>query len=87
MLMYYGNRMMGGGRYISYGWQALVCLAFLILIVLGIIALVRYIRFTGHGHKIEMPTVNPALQILQERYARGELSDEEYRVKKAELLK
>ena len=33
------------------------------------------------------PVVDSALQILNERYARGELSDEEYRAKKAEILR
>jgi putative membrane protein len=87
-MMYFGNKMMGvGGRFVSFGWELLICLAVLVLVVLGIIALVRYIRITGSAHKIEMPPANPALQILNERYARGEITEEEYRAKKAEILK
>ena len=92
-MMYFGNKMMDfGGRFIGLGVMILVCLAVLTLIVVSIIALIRYIRVTGHGHKVAMPPagmpgINPALQILDERYARGELTDEEYRVKKAEIVK
>jgi putative membrane protein len=88
-MMYFGGKMMGaGGRLIGLGWELLLCLAFLVLVVLAIIALVRYIRVTGHNHsKIEMPGTNPALLILNERYAKGEITDEEYRAKKAEILK
>jgi putative membrane protein len=88
-MMYFGNRPMGGpgGRFISFGWELLICLSVLVLVVLGIIALIRYIRITSHAHKIEMPPTNTAMTILNERYARGEITEEEYRVKKAEFLR
>jgi putative membrane protein len=88
-MMHYGNRMMGGlgGRFVSLGWELLICLAVLAVVVLGIIALVRYIRVTGRAHKIEMPPANSALQILNERYAKGEIAEDEYRAKKAEIMK
>ena len=86
MMHYFGNRMLGG-RFIGMGLELLVCLAVLALVIVGIIALVRYIRVTGRAHQIEMPAMNQALSILNERYAKGELTDEEYRAKKAEILK
>lgn len=71
----------------GFGLPYLIMTAAAVLIILGIIALIRYIRVTGHGHKIEISNTNTALQILNERYAKGELNDEEYRTKKAEILK
>lgn len=92
-MMYFGNRMMDfGGRFVGFGLGIVVGLAVLTLVVVGIIALIRYIRVTGHAPQGEvppavMPLVNPAFQILDERYAKGELTDEEYRAKKAEIMK
>lgn len=80
-MMRFGYSLMG------FGLPYLIMAAAAVLIILGIIALIRYIRATGYGHKIEISNANPALQILNERYAKGELTDEEYRVKKAEILK
>lgn len=62
------------------------------LVVLGIVLLVRYARNNSHAavHPsagIPSANVDSALQILNERYARGEVSDEEYATKKAELRK
>lgn len=70
----------------GYLLMALVMATVAVLAILGIIALVRYIRTSGQGHNSPPPGVNPALLILDERYARGEISDEEYRAKKAEIL-
>jgi putative membrane protein len=86
MMQYFGNRMMSG-RFIFAGVELLVCLAVMALVIVGIIALVRYIRVTGNMHKIEVPAANQALLILKERYAKGEITDEEYKSKKAEILK
>lgn len=72
---------------VGFGLPYLIMTAVAVLAILGIIALIRYIRVTGHGHKIEISNKNTALQILNERYAKGELNDEEYRTKKAEILK
>lgn len=81
----YGHMGFGGG----YLLMALVMAAIAILVILGIIALVRYIRISGHSHRIQMAgtVINPAIQILDERYAKGEISDEEYKAKKIELGK
>lgn len=67
-----------------YGWgggalSGLLTLLLIALVILGIIALVRYIghqtdRGTGPGRR---PT--RAEEILSERFARGEIDEEEYR--------
>ncbi|MDA3644284.1 SHOCT domain-containing protein [Saccharopolyspora indica] len=45
------------------------------LIIAAIVALVRYIGRTGRSEQRS----TPAEEILAERYARGEIDDEEYR--------
>ena len=57
------------------GWGVLVWLAsaaFWILVIAGIVALVR-----GHGRS-GGPAGGSALRLLEERYARGEISREEF---------
>jgi putative membrane protein len=79
----YGPMHSGGG----YLMMAVIMAAIAVLGILGIIALVRYIRVSGHSHRIQMAGVNPAIRILDERYAKGELTDDEYKAKKSELGK
>lgn len=75
----YGYGMMG------YGWGWVMMIGIFILVVLGIIALVRYLQQLARPDK--QVTYKTALDILNERYARGEMSDEEYQRKKAEVIK
>ena len=79
----WGN-MWGGG--FGFGW--IFMLVFWGLVIWGIIALVR--GGTGHGcwgghnhdgHKQN----NNALDILKERYAKGEINKEEFEAKKKDL--
>ena len=56
-------------------------IAGLILIVLGIVALVKWIS----GTKNESPKPDSALDILRDRYARGELTKEEFEERKQNL--
>lgn len=61
-------------------WMALVMVVFWGLVVAGIVWLVR--RAGGAAAPIEPPDSGQgptAQQILDERYARGEISEEEYR--------
>ena len=81
----------------GYGWEYGWILMFIGgLIVIGIIALVVYalIRTTNASGKSSssaphemQDSNNRALAILAERYAKGEISDEEYRHKKNEITK
>lgn len=81
--------MMGYGGYgygmMGYGWGWLMMIGIFILVVLGIIALIRYLQQSARPDR--QVTVKTALDILNERYARGEISDEEYQRKKAEVIK
>ena len=58
----------------------------LIFIVCGIVALVRAPRHWNMSHR-RWGGGRDALDILKERYAKGEINKEEYEEKKAVLLK
>lgn len=76
-----GYGLMGGvGSFL----MILFMLMIVALVVLGILALIRYLKATGT--QSPAPTEN-ALLILNERYAKGEINDEEFSAKKALLSK
>ena len=66
------------------GIGALHMLLFWVLIILVIVALVRLLSGKPLGSYSER-SEKPPLQILQERYARGEINREEYQQRKADL--
>ncbi len=76
-MMGYGYGMMG------YGWGWFMMIGVVILTVLGIVALFNHLQ---HSVKNNDSSNNNALDILNERYARGEISDEEYKHKRSQLL-
>jgi putative membrane protein len=63
------------------GFFIMIC--FLSLLILGVVLLIRHLRSTGQNNT--QPTISNAMNILNERYAKGEISDEEYKIKKAEI--
>ncbi|MDP4152890.1 MAG: SHOCT domain-containing protein [Bacillota bacterium] len=80
----YGYRMMG------YGWGILLMLGLLVLIILGIVALSRYIRNSGARYKTAGYNDNQrvhSINILNERYAKGEISREDYFRMRSEIDK
>ena len=73
----WGNTM-GWGFGIA-GW--LFMIIFWVLIVLGVVALVRYLSNSGKTTKDD----KTPLEILKERYARGEIDKKEFEEKKKDL--
>jgi len=75
MMFWYGNGMSGWG----YVLMSISMVLFWALVIAGVIALVRYLgRSPRHTH--DLGTARPAPeQVLAERFARGDLDDEEYR--------
>ena len=71
----------GGG---PMGWWWIFMIVFWILIIAGIVLLIRWLieqsRPSG-AHKEDS-----ALEILKKRYARGEISKEEFEEKKKDIL-
>ncbi len=75
-----GWGMMGGG--FGLGWfMPILMLIFWGLAIWGVIALVRGVEKPGSS-----PPAESALEILKKRYARGEISKEEYEAKKKDLV-
>jgi putative membrane protein len=74
----------GGGLMMFCG------LAIVALLVVGLVALFRR-HPAGSNRGADSPghaaDADSALRILNERYARGEINDEEYKTKKAEIRK
>jgi putative membrane protein len=75
--------------------SAITRLAFLVLIIVAIVLLVRYLshRYPAGGHFHSHGAVLPpgaqqatgAMQILEERFARGEIDEDEFKRRKEAL--
>ncbi|MGA2762675.1 MAG: SHOCT domain-containing protein [Spirochaetia bacterium] len=65
------------------GWLGpLVMVVFWAAVITGIVFLVRYFIRQGSGRDRE----DSALEVLRKRYARGEISKEEYLEKRGDLM-
>jgi putative membrane protein len=82
--------MMGFGYDHGSGWMMIFGgLFWLVLLALGVAGAVWFVRGSRCGEP-DMPTVErnyPALEILEQRYARGEVNREEYLEKKKDMLR
>lgn len=65
----------------GFGW--IFMLLFWLLIILGAAALIKWLVSQSRG--IEQPREKTPLEILQARYARGEIDREEYELKRRDL--
>ena len=74
---YYGHPMWGGG---GHGWffGPLMMIAFLAVVVVVIVMLVRWLGGPGHTAAPHAPSRRHPLDILKERFARGEIDKEEF---------
>ncbi|HZD90625.1 MAG TPA: SHOCT domain-containing protein [Pseudolabrys sp.] len=87
-----GYGMMGGG--FGYGWgYGILHLAVTVAIIVGVVYFVlwalRAMSGTGHHHPLMAPPAGPGrssgLDILEERYAKGEINRDEYLEKKGDI--
>ena len=75
----YGYGMSGG-----YGYGGIFMIFWLVLIIVGIVALVRWL---SHPHPAtHRDGGSKALDILKERYARGEIDEKDYQKRKQDIL-
>ena len=82
---HYGSGMMYGGRGI-FGWLMMILI--IVLVVAVSIGVIRWIFPGGHRPPSGSPAPhNSALDILEERYARGEIDKDEFEEKRKTLLK
>jgi|SRR3989344_3579656 len=75
----WGNMMGGWNGFGLFGWFSMII--FWLLLILGVIALIRYLSDAG---KRKSEDKSP-LDILKERYARGEIDKKEFEEKKKDL--
>ena len=82
--------MMGYGGWGSGGWMMLFGGIFwLVLLVLAVTAIVWIVRTPWHSHFPPPPRADrgsAGLDILEERYARGEINRDEYLQRKRDIL-
>ncbi|OGZ79276.1 MAG: hypothetical protein A2528_01370 [Candidatus Staskawiczbacteria bacterium RIFOXYD2_FULL_37_9] len=81
---YFGNSMMGFGYGYGAGWLGVILMIlFWALVIILIVMLAR--GLTGQNKKSSDNNGNSAMDILKERYAKGEINKEEFKAKKKDL--
>jgi putative membrane protein len=86
--------MMRGFEFFMFG-RVIACFAFVVFLILIVLLIVFLVKAARRGHLHGEAGVYPqnfkpnvkALEILSERYAKGEMDDEEYKRRKEELNK
>jgi len=82
----YGYGMMGPGMMGGYGgwwFMPIIMVVFWGLVIWGIVALVRGVSTGSAGPSAQ---ADSALEILKRRYARGEITKQEYEDRKKDLI-
>jgi putative membrane protein len=79
----YGPHMGYGGHMWEGGWMGwffgpLMMIVFLFAAIVLIVLVVRWLGGTGHGAAHHMPPTKTPLDILKERFARGEIDKDEF---------
>jgi putative membrane protein len=76
-----GPGMMNWGYGMGWGWS-IIMMVFWIAVIVGIIFLIRWIALsTDRRHETE----DSAMEILRNRYAKGEINKDEFEEKKKDL--
>lgn len=74
----------GGGM----GWVGMVMMiAFWVLVIVALVFLIRWLMQGSRGQAGARPSGSNALDILMERYARGEIDKNEFEAKKQDLTR
>ena len=85
----YGGWNMGPGMMGNWGmgWFGMIfMMIFWVLVIVGLVFLIKWlIQTTGSG-KTDGHTSSRAIEVLKERYARGEIDKTEFESKKKDLL-
>lgn len=74
---YYGHHMWGGGW---HGWflGPIMMIVFIAIAAAVVVLVVRWLGGAGHGSALHSPPGRTPLDILKERFARGEIDKEEF---------
>jgi len=74
---------MGGGAGWGMGFGGIFMILFWVVIIVAVVMLVKWLA--GGSSRIDLPREKSALDILKERYARGEIGKDEFEQKKRDL--
>ena len=74
---------MGGGSGWGMGFGGIFMILFWVVIIVAVVMLVKWLA--GGSSRIDLPREKSALDILKERYARGEIGKDEFEQKKRDL--
>jgi putative membrane protein len=77
----------GPWHMMGWGWGFGWFFPLLMMIVFGLCVFFMIRMFAGHGHPMHRDSTRSALEILNERFARGEISKEELEEKRAVLAR
>ncbi len=80
---YYGPHMWSGGGWMFFG--PLMMIVFVAAIVVVVVLVVRWLGGAGHGAAPYPPPGRTPLDILKERFARGEIDKEEFEERRRTL--
>lgn len=69
----------------GFGFGGIFMILWWVLIIVGIVALVKWMASSTPGTESQGGSGRKALDILKERYARGEIDEQEYQKKKQDL--
>ncbi|MFH1241560.1 MAG: SHOCT domain-containing protein [Pseudomonadota bacterium] len=79
-----GPGMMGGW---GTGWfGGIFMIVFWVLVIVGLVFFIKWLIQASKGGSTTTQTGSTALEILKERYARGEIDKEEFEQKKRDLM-
>ncbi len=79
----WGSNHMGSGWGWGMGFGGLSMILLWVIIIVAVVALGKWLF--GRSSSLDLPRQKGALDILKERYARGEIGKEEFDEKKREL--
>ena len=79
----WGPHMWGGGGWMFFG--PLMMIVFVAAIVLVVVLMVRWLGGPGHGAAHHPPPGRTPVDILKERFARGEIDKEEFEERRRAL--
>lgn len=77
--------MNGYGMAGGFGFGGIFMILWWVIVIVGIVALVRWLAGSGSASAGQSGAGRSALDILKERYARGEIDEQEYQKVKREL--
>ena len=80
---YYGPHMWDGGGWMFFG--PLMMILIFVLIVAMVVLIVRWLSGASHGATPQVQPGRTPLDILKERYARGEIDKDEFEERKRVL--